>query len=44
MQTVAEATEYKPIAQAPDAAVKPVVEQYDPAMHDKQLEEPALAW
>ena len=42
--TVAEAREYEPAAQVPVVAVKPAMAQYDPAVHDEQLEEPAVAW
>ena len=35
-----DAIEYEPVAQAPVTAVKPVVEQYDPAIHAKQIEDP----
>jgi len=41
--TVAEAAEYFPAAQLPVTAVKPVVAQYDPAVHDVQLDELAVA-
>jgi hypothetical protein len=40
--TVAAATEYEPAAQTPVTADRPVVEQYDPARHDEQLEEPVV--
>jgi len=40
---VEDAAEYLPAAQAPVTAVKPVVAQYDPAVHDEQLEELANA-
>ena len=42
-QAVEEATEYVPAAQAPVTAVRPVVAQYDPAVHEEQLDEPADA-
>ena len=41
--TVADATEYEPAAHAPDTAVRPVVAQYDPAVHDEQLDELGVA-
>ena len=43
-QTVDEAAEYLPAAQAPVTAVRLVVAQYEPALHDEQLEEAAVAW
>ena len=39
-QAVDEATEYLPVVQTPVTAVRPVVAQYDPAVHAVQLEEP----
>jgi len=42
-QTVDEVAEYEPAAHAPVNAVRPVVAQYDPAVHDKQLQEPVVA-
>ncbi len=43
-QTVADATEYDPAAQAPVTAVKPVVAQYDPAVHAVHTETPDADW
>jgi len=44
IQTVDDATEYEPAAHTPVTALKPVVAQYDPSVHDAQLEELAVAW
>ncbi len=38
--TTDEAIEYEPASQAPETAVRPVVAQYEPAVHDEQLEKP----
>ena len=42
-QTLDEATEYCPAAHIPEIAPKPVVAQYDPAVHAAQLEDPVEA-
>ena len=41
-QTVAEAAEYVPAAQAPVTAVSPVVAQYEPAVHAEQAVDPVV--
>jgi len=41
--TVADATEYEPVAHAPVTAVRPVVAQYDPAEHEMHALEPVEA-
>jgi len=43
-QTLEDVEEYKPAAQAPVTAVRPVVAQYEPPGHDVQLDEPAVTW
>jgi len=43
VHTVAEAAEYMPIAQAPVTAVRPVVAQYDPAVHAMHALNPVAA-
>jgi len=42
-QTLDEAIEYDPAAQDPVTSDRPEVAQYDPAVHDEQLKEPAVA-
>ena len=41
--TMPETVQNEPAVQTPVTAVRPVVAQYDPAVHDEQLEEPAVA-
>jgi len=43
VQSLAEAAEYLPTAQAPVTADRPVVAQYEPAEQELQLVEPVLA-
>ena len=43
-QTDADATENDPAAQAPVTAVKPVVAQYDPAVHAVHTITPDVNW
>ena len=43
-QIEAEAAEYVPTAQFSVSAERPVVAQYDPAMHAEQLDDPDVAW
>jgi hypothetical protein len=42
-QTDDDAAEYAPAAQTPVTAVRPVVAQYDPALHAAQTDNPAEA-
>ena len=42
-QTVAEADEYEPVTQEPVTAVRPVVAQYEPAVHAEHEVDPVEA-